>query len=170
LQGKLQHAAEKAAQGAIARQVNEAVREALGSIDDVRTRACARFKNFSHAVEAMRLSSKEESPGRSPRSGKNKWKSTAARRRRWRRGWRNKRRSCGTKLARSQEFVERMTREREPRIQARLNEAVTQAISQFETATSRSADRRYQLMLENTQAAMQEALLKLDVRSRKCKR
>src|SRR5229473_2380346 len=43
-------------------------------------------------------------------------------------------------LARSQEFVERVTRERDPRIQARLNEAVAQAISQFETATARSAE------------------------------
>jgi hypothetical protein len=68
-------------------------------------------------------------------------------------------------LARSQEFVERMTREREPQIHARLNEAVAQATSQFETAAARSADRRYQLMLENTQAVTQEALLKLDARS-----
>jgi hypothetical protein len=68
-------------------------------------------------------------------------------------------------LARSQEFVERMTREREPQIHARLNEAVAQATSQFETAIARFVDRRYQLLLENTQAVTQEALLKLDARS-----
>src|SRR5260370_10109257 len=68
-------------------------------------------------------------------------------------------------LARSKEFVERMTREREPQIHARLNEAVDQATSQFETATARAAHRRYELMLENTQAVTQEALLKLDARS-----
>jgi hypothetical protein len=68
-------------------------------------------------------------------------------------------------LARSQEFVERMTREREPQVHARLNEAAAQAASQFETAAARAADRRYQLLLENTQAVMQEALLKLDARS-----
>jgi hypothetical protein len=61
--------------------------------------------------------------------------------------------------------MERMTSEREPRIQARLNEAVARATSQFEAAADRSADRRYQLLLENTQAVTQEALLKLDVRS-----
>src|SRR6267378_1330568 len=68
-------------------------------------------------------------------------------------------------LAKSQEFVERMTRESVPQIHARLGEAVAQATSQFEMATARSADRRYQLMLENTQALAQEALLKLDARS-----
>ena len=51
-----------------------------------------------------------------------------------------------------------MARENEPQIRARLNEAVAQATSQFETAAARSADRRYQLMLENTQALTQEAL------------
>jgi hypothetical protein len=42
---------------------------------------------------------------------------------------------------------------------------VAQATSQFESATARAADRRYQLLLENTQAVTQEALLKLDARS-----
>ncbi|PYU73413.1 MAG: hypothetical protein DMG49_06160 [Acidobacteria bacterium] len=51
-------------------------------------------------------------------------------------------------LARSRELVERMTRESGP-----------------QTATARSADRRYQLLLENAQAATEEALLKLDARS-----
>src|SRR5207302_388301 len=68
-------------------------------------------------------------------------------------------------LARSRELVERMARESEPQIRARLNEALAQATSQFETATARSADRRYQLLLENAQAATEEALLKLDARS-----
>src|SRR5260370_30477147 len=67
-------------------------------------------------------------------------------------------------LARSQEFVERMTREREPQIHARLNEAVDQATSQFETATARAAHRRYELILENTQALTQDVLLELDAR------
>jgi hypothetical protein len=68
-------------------------------------------------------------------------------------------------LANSQEFVERMTREMEPQINARLNEAVARAASEFEGATARTAHRRYELMLENTQAVTQEALLKLDARS-----
>jgi len=46
LQGKLQQAAEKAVQAAVAKQVGEAVREALSSIDDVRIPVCARFRNF----------------------------------------------------------------------------------------------------------------------------
>jgi hypothetical protein len=68
-------------------------------------------------------------------------------------------------LASSQEFAEKMTREMEPRIIARLNEALSRATSEFEGATARTAHRRYELMLESTQAATQEALLKLDARS-----
>jgi hypothetical protein len=70
-----------------------------------------------------------------------------------------------SELARSQEFVERMTRELEPQVHARLNEAVARATSEFEGASARAVERRYERMLENTQAVTQEALLKLDARS-----
>src|ERR1700687_1475887 len=64
LQGKLQHAAEKAAQGAIARQVDAAVREALSAIDDVRNSSVREIQElFPTRVEAMRLSSKQEFTG-----------------------------------------------------------------------------------------------------------
>src|SRR5260370_17341852 len=53
-------------------------------------------------------------------------------------------------LARSQEFVERMTREREPQIHARLHEAVDPATSQFEPATAPPPHPRSYLTLENT--------------------
>ena len=68
-------------------------------------------------------------------------------------------------LTKSQEFVERMSREGEPQIHARVNEAVTRAASQFELAAARASDRRYQLLLDSTQSVTQEALLKLDARS-----
>ena len=68
-------------------------------------------------------------------------------------------------LASSKEFAERMTRELEPQLNARLNEALARATLEFEGATARSGHRRYEMMLESTQALMQEALLKLDARS-----
>jgi hypothetical protein len=68
-------------------------------------------------------------------------------------------------LARSQEFVDKLTTEFEPQIRARLSEAVERAASEFEGAAARAADRRYQGLLEHTQSAAQEALLKLDARS-----
>ncbi|MCU1315522.1 MAG: hypothetical protein JWN63_844 [Candidatus Acidoferrum typicum] len=166
LQGKLQHAAEKAAQGAIARQVDEAVREALSSIDDVRNSSVREIQElFPTRVEAVRLSSKEEFTGEIASHWKEQMERYRGQAEEMAQRLEKQAAELRHELARSQEFVEGMTHGSEPRIQARLNEAVAQAISQFETATARFADRRYQLMLENTQAAMQEALLKLDARS-----
>jgi len=96
LQGRLQQAAEKAAQAAVAKQVDEALREALSSLNDVRESSVREIQElFPTRVEAMKLPRRRNSPARSPRTGKNKWKSTAARRRRWRSAWRNRRWSCG---------------------------------------------------------------------------
>src|SRR5260370_105609 len=50
-------------------------------------------------------------------------------------------------------------------MRARLNEAVAPPTPKSETTRGRAAHRRYELMLENTQALTQEALLKLDARS-----
>jgi hypothetical protein len=68
-------------------------------------------------------------------------------------------------LDRCEEFRERMNSELEPRAQARLNEAVARAASEFDGAAARAIERRYERFLENTQSALQEALLKLDARS-----
>ena len=68
-------------------------------------------------------------------------------------------------LDRGQEFVARMNKELEPRTQARLNEAVARAASEFDGAAARAIERRYERFLENTQSVLQEALLKLDARS-----
>jgi len=114
LQGKLQQAAEKAVQAAIAKQLDEAVRSAVASIDELR---------HSSIRELQR------------------------------------------ELDRCQEFVAKMNSELEPRTQARLNEAVARAASEFDGASARAIERRYERFLENTQSALQEALLKLDARS-----
>ena len=148
LQGKLQRAAEKAAEAAVTRQVDEAVREALSSIDDVRNSSMREIQElFPTRVEAMRLSSKEEFTGEVA----SHWKEQM-----------EKYRGQAEEMA---QRLEKQAVELRRELVRSLSEAVTQATSQFETATARSADRRYQLMLENTQAATQEALLKLDARS-----
>src|SRR5256884_642868 len=166
LQGKLQRAAEKAAEAAVTRQVDEAVREALSSIDDVRNSSMREIQElFPTRVEAMRLSSKEEFTGQIASHWKEQMEKYRGQAEEMAQRLEKQAAELRHELARSQEFVEKMTLEREPRIQARLNEAVAQALSQFETATAPPPDRRYQLMLENTQAGIQEALLKLDARS-----
>src|SRR6266480_2579731 len=68
-------------------------------------------------------------------------------------------------LDRCEEFLEAMNSELEPRAEARLNEAVARAASEFDGAAARAIERRYERFLENTQSALQEALLKLDARS-----
>jgi hypothetical protein len=65
----------------------------------------------------------------------------------------------------AQECVEKMTREIEPLIPARLTEAVRQATSDFESATAVVVDRRYEQLLGNVQIAAQEALSNLNARS-----
>ena len=166
LQGRLQQAAEKAAQAAVARQVDEAVREALSSIDDLRNSSVREIQElFPARVEAMGLSSKEEFAGEIASHWKEQMEKYRGQAEEMAQRLEKQAAELRRELARSQEFVERMTLEKEPQIQARLNEAVAQATSQFEAAAARSADRRYQLVLENTQAMMQEALLKLDARS-----
>jgi hypothetical protein len=166
LQGKLQQAAEKAVQAAVDKKVEEAVREALSSIDDVRNSSVREIQElFPTRVETMRLSSKEEFAGEIASQWKEQMEKYRSQAEEMAQRLEKQAEDLRRELARSQEFVERMTREKEPQIHARLDEAITLAASRFETATARSADRRYQLMLENTQAITQEALLKLDARS-----
>jgi hypothetical protein len=166
LQGKLQQAAEKAAQAAVARQVDEALREALSSLNDMRESSVREIQEvFPAQVEAMRLSSKEEFNGEIASHWKEQMENYRGQAEEMARRLEKQAAELRRELARSQEFVETMTRDREPQIHARLNEAVARAASQFEAAAARAADRRYQLMLENAQAVTQEALLKLDARS-----
>jgi hypothetical protein len=166
LQGRLQQAAEKAAQAAVAKQVDEALREALSSLNDVRESSVREIQElFPTRVEAMKFSPKEEFAGEIASHWKEQMEKYRGQAEEMAQRLEKQATELRRELARSQEFVERMTREREPQIHARLNEAVAQATSQFETATARFVDRRYQLLLENTQAVTQEALLKLDARS-----
>ncbi len=166
LQGKLQQAAEKAVQTAVAKHVDDAVREALNSIDDVRNSSVREIEElFPTRVETMRLTSKEQFTGEIASHWQEQMEKYRGQAEEMAQRLEKQAAELRRDLAKSQEFLERMTREGEPQIRARLNEAVAQAASQFETATARSADRRYQLMLENAQAATQEALLKLDARS-----
>ena len=64
LQGKLQQAAENAVQSAVAKKVDEAVREALTSIDDVRNSSVREIEElFPTRVEAVQLAAKQELAG-----------------------------------------------------------------------------------------------------------
>jgi hypothetical protein len=166
MQGKLQQAAEKAAQAAVDRHVNEAVREALSSIDDVRNASVREIQElFPTRVAAMKRSSEQEAAGENAPNWQEQMEKYRSQSEEMAQRLENQAAELRRELEKSQEFVERMMREAEPQFSARLNEAVARAMSEFEGATARTAHRRYELMLEKTQAVTQEALLKLDARS-----
>ena len=166
LQGKLQQAAEKAAQAAVAQKVDEAVRQALDSIDAVRkSSVCEIEELFPLRVEAARLSSKDEFAGELASQWKEQMEKYRAQAEEMAQRLEKQAAGLRRELANSQEFLEKMSREMEPQIHSRLNESLARAASDFEAATARTAHRRYELMLENTHAVTQEALMKLDVRS-----
>ena len=166
LQGKLQQAAEKAVQAAVAKKVDEAVREALNSIDEVRNSSVREIEElFPTRVEAMRLTSKQESSTEIATQWKDQLEKYRSQAEEMAHRLEKQAGELRRGLARSQEFLERMQREGEPQLHARLKDALARATSEFEGATARTAHRRYELMLENTQAVTQEALMKIDARS-----
>ena len=163
LQGRLQQEAEKAVQAALAKQVNDRIQDALRSIDDARRLSAREVQELvPKRIEEMKFSLKEESAAQ--------WKAEME-------VYRGRAEEVAQHLERqagelrcelantAQEYVEKMTREIGPQIPARLNEAVCQATSDFESAIAVVLDRRYELLLEKMQIATQEALSKLNARS-----
>jgi hypothetical protein len=166
LQGKLQKSAEKAAQVAVTQKIEEAVRQALGSIDEVRKSSIREIEElFPARVEAAKVSSKEEFAGEMASHWQLQMESYRSQAEDMAQRLEKQAADLRRELASTREFLERMGREIEPQIHARLNEAVARATSEFEGATARTAHRRYELLLENIHAVTQEALTKLDARS-----
>ena len=165
LQGKLQQAAEKAVQAAVAKQVDEAVSKTVAAIDDIRQSSIREVQELPTSGETALPFSKEEIATEVATLWKEQMEKYRAQAEEL--GQRLEKQAAELKreLARSQEFLEKMHRELEPQVHARLNEALARATSEFEGAASRTADRRYERLLDNTQAVAQEALLKLDARS-----
>jgi len=165
LQGRLQQEAEKAVQAAVAKQVNDVVREALSSIDDARLSSVREVQElFPTRIEAVKLSFEE-----STREMAAQWKADMEMHRGQAEEMTQRlEKQAGElrrELANAQEYVERMTREIAPQIPARLKEAVTQATSDFERATAVVMDRHDERLLENVRILTQESLLKLNARS-----
>lgn len=171
LQGKLQQAAEKAAQAAIASQVDEAVRKAVAAIDDIRQSSVREVQELIPAnPEAVtsnvsNVASKEEIAALIS----SHWKEEMEKYRGQVEGLTHKLEKHAVELKRELDgahaFLEKMSRETQPQVHAGLKEAVARATAEFEGAAARTVDRRYERLLESTQSVLQEALLKLDARS-----
>jgi hypothetical protein len=166
LQGKLHQEAEKAVQVAVAKQVSDAVREALSSIEEARRSSAQEVQElFPKQVEAMKGSLKEEFAtemvaqwqadiqmykGRAEETAQRLEKQAEELRR---------------ELANAQEYVDKLTREIASSVPASLKQTVNQATTEFESATAVIADRRYEGLLENVQLVTHDALSKLNARS-----
>jgi sugar-specific transcriptional regulator TrmB len=166
LQGKLQQAAEKAVQAAVANQLDEAVRNALASIDDVRQSSVREVQElFPTRVESATLSSKEAVAGEIAAHLKTEMEKYRAQVDELAQRLERQAAELKNELARSQEFLEKMNREIQPQVHSGLSEAVARATSEFDGAAARTVDRRYERLLDNTQAITHEALLRLEARS-----
>ena len=166
LQGKLQQAAEKAVQTALAKQLDDAVRQAVATIDDIRQTSVREVQElFPTRVQAATHSTKEEIAGEVAAHWKEQMEKYRGQAEELAQRLEKQAAELRSELARSKEFLEKMTREMEPQVHARLTEAVSRAASEFEGVAARTLDRRYERLLNHTQAITQEALLRLDARS-----
>jgi len=166
LQGRLQQEADKAVQTAAAKQVKDAIREALSSIDDARRSSMREVQElFPKSIEAMKLSLKEESAAEMAAQWKTDIEMYRGRAEEMARSLEKQADELRRELANAREYVEKITREIAPQIPASLKEALTQATSDFESATAVVVDRRCERMLENAQIVTKEALSKLNARS-----
>ena len=172
LQGKLQQAAEKAVQTAVAKQLDEAVRNAWSAIEEVKHSSIREVQElFPTRVEAATtgLATKEDIAAVTASVIAAHWKEEMEK-------YRGQAEELTQRLAqqaaelkreldRCQQFLGKINDELEPRAKARLNEAVAQATREFDGVAARTVDRRYERLLESTQSLLQEALLRLDARS-----
>ena len=172
LQGKLQQAAENAVQTAIAKQLDEAVRSALSAIDEVKQSSIREVQElFPTRVEAAAtgLATKDDIAAVTASIIAAHWKEEMKK-------YRSQAEELTERLARQatelkreidrcQQFLGKINNELEPRVQARLSEAVAYATKAFDGAAARTVDRRYERLLETTQSLLEETLLKLDARS-----
>ena len=166
LQGRLQQEADKAVQTAAAKQVKDAIREALSSIDDARRSSMREVQElFPKSIEAMKLSLKEESAAEMAAQWKTDIEMYRGRAEEMARSLEKQADELRRELANAREYVEKITREIAPQIPASLKEALAQATSDFESATAVVVDRRCERMLENAQIVTKEALSKLNARS-----
>ncbi len=166
LQGKLQQEAEKAVHAAVAKQVHDVIREARSSLEDARRSSVQEVQELlSKRLEAMKLSPKDESAGEMAAQWKADMEMYRGRAEETAQRLEKQAGELRRELANAQEYMDKMRREMAQPIPVPVNESVTQATSDFESAAAVVVERRYERLLENVQSVTQEALLKLNARS-----
>jgi hypothetical protein len=166
LQGKLEKEAEKAVLAAAAKQVNDVVREALGSIEDARRSSVREMQElFPKQLEAMKLSLKTESAKELTGQWSADLQKYRGRAEETAQRLEKQADELQRELANAQEYVDKLMKEIGPSIPARLKETVAQATSEFESAAAAIAERRCERLVENVQSATGDALAKLNAQT-----
>ena len=151
LQGKLQQAADRAVQTAIAAHLDESVRTALAKIDD------GWKSNLRHTEEfsASRLA-----------EAQNRWeKELVVYRSRAEETSRRLETLAGTtqqSLAESQKAAERVKSELEPELHARINQTLAKANTDFDVHAAQVSERHLATLAQSALTAAREARSKLD--------
>jgi hypothetical protein len=172
MQGKLQAAAEKVVQNALAEHLEEAIDTALARVEGVRERNLQQLGEFSEQrMESLMRSSREEILGHlESRLGEvqSRWdeQHNAYRAQAEEIAQRLEKLSADMQrnLAESQKFIEKTTREIEPQTRGRLDESLGQATEQFEASADRISDRQLIRVMEATRMVTREAAAQLDAR------
>jgi len=166
LQGRLQQEADKAVQAAAAKQVKDVIREVLSSIDDARRSSVREVQElFPKSIEAMKLSLKEESAAEMAAQWKTDMEMYRGQAEEMAERFEKQAEELRRALANAQEYVEKITRECAPQIRASLDDVLTQATTDFGSATTVVVDRHCEHLLANAQTVKQEALSMLNARS-----
>src|SRR5437879_44461 len=135
LQGKLRQAAEEAAQAVVAKQVDEAVRQALGKIDDVRLSSIREIEElFPARIQSLKLPSKDDLAAEIASHWKEQMEVYRGQAEEVAQRLEKQAADSRRELAKSQECVDKMSREIEPHIHAKKTEAITQAANKFPAA------------------------------------
>ena len=172
MQGKLQAAAEKVVQNALAEHLDEAINDALARIEGVRERNLQQLGEFSEQrLESLMRSSREEILGHlESRLGEvqSRWEEqhNAYRAQSEEIALRLEKLAADTQhhLSQTQNFIEKVGREIEPRTRGRLDESLGQATEQFEASADRISDRQLVRVMEATRMVAREAAAQLDAR------
>ncbi len=172
MQGKLQAAAEKVVQNALANQLDEAINAALARVEGIRERNLQQLGEFSEQrLESLMRSSREEILGHlESRLGEvqSRWEEqhNAYRAQSEEIAQRLEKLAAEAEqhLAETQKFIVKTTREIEPRTRGRLDESLGQATEQFESAADRISDRQLVRVMEATRMVTREAAAQMAAR------
>jgi hypothetical protein len=169
--GKLQQAAEKAVHTSINTHLLDAVRLALGKIDDRCRASVSQMEEYSgQRLESMMQAAREEVLGQMDArlaENQSRWEAEhqayRSRAEEISQRLENLAVDAQKSLIEAQRFFERIGPEVEPQIRSRLDESVSRATKEFESAATHVSDRQLVRLMEDKQMVTREAAAQLEV-------